>query len=149
MLVKRINLGSIPVGIYEADENIPKGRAVVVKNGKVHLPSTKTEAENIFGLATLVIDSKEGGDVADHNVIPAGKKVVVYTLVSKNMWGTTEFVDGTYAEGDDLTVAYADDNKGKLIKAGSNAGVDDATPLFTVAEVGKAGSYDLLDFFVK
>lgn len=143
MLVKRIDLGSIPNGLYVAGEDIEKGRAVVLKNGKLYKPTTKEEAGRVMGLATLAIDTKEGGDVADHNVIKAGTRPVVYTLVSGNMWGTTEFVDGINV-GDDLAVSYTGADAGKLMKAG----VDD-TPLFTAEHLGKAGSYDLLDFYVK
>lgn len=148
MLVKRIDKGSIPVGLYEAGEDLVKGRAVVLKNGKLYHPSTKSEAEAVMGFCTLRIESIEGGDIADHNVIKAGKKAVVYTLVKMNMWGTTEFV-GTPVAGDNLSVAYAGTDKGKLIKSGATAGVDDASPAFTADEVGAAGSYALLDFFVK
>lgn len=145
MLVKRIDLGSLPIGLYVAGEDIVKGRAVVVKDGKLYHPATKAEADKPLGFATLVIDTKEGGDIADHNVIKAGKRAVVYTLVQNNMWGTTEFTG--VAVGDELAVIYTGENAGKLTKAGGVA--TDAVALFKADELGKAGSHDLLDFFVK
>jgi len=148
MLVKRIDLGSIPLGLYLTGEDIPKGSAVVLKSNKIYLPSTKAEAGAVLGFATLVIEDEAGGDIADHDVVKSGKPVVVYTLVRNNMWGTTRYV-GTPVQGDSLAVAYAGADKGKLIKAGANAGVDDATPLFTAEKIGSAGSYALMDVFVK
>ncbi len=148
MLVKRIDLGSIPLGIYETGEDIEKGRAVVLKSGKIHKPSTKAEAESALGFATLAIDDMSGGDVVDHNTVKSGKKVIVYTLVSSDMWGTTEFVSGI-SDGDDICVSYESGKEGMLVKSGVTAGVDDSAPLFTAHSIGKAGSYDLLEVFVK
>lgn len=149
MLVKRIDLGAIPNGLYVTGEDIPKGSAVVMKNGKVYLPSTKDEAEKIFGLATLFIDEPAGGDMSHHNVIKAGSRAVVYTLVKNNMWGTTEFVGKSFNAGDSVSVAYAEDNRGKLIKSGKTANLDDAEPLFEVFEVSQAGSYPMLEVYVR
>lgn len=148
MLVKRIDLGSIPVGLYVAGEDLIKGTAVVLKNGKLYNPTTKAEAESVMGFVTLRIDTNAGGDVADHDVIKADKKCTVYSLVKANMWGTTALVSGI-AEGDDVSVSYKAGEKGKLVKSGSTAGTNDAKALFTADCVGKAGSYDLVDVIVK
>lgn len=140
MLVKRIDKNSIPVGLYEAGEDIVKGRAVCLKNGKVMLPSSAEDVANLLGFATYRIEDVAGGDIADHDLIPAGKKVVVYTLAKDNMWGTTEFV-GDLVAGDKLTVNFST-NKGKLVK------VTTEEPLFEVFEVGHAGSYPMIDIIV-
>lgn len=144
MLVKRIDKNSIPVGLYDAGEDLVKGRAVVVKNGKVMYPTTAEEAGAPLGFATLRIDTDGGGDIADHDIVPKGKKVVVYTLQKNNMWGTTEF-DGELEVGDGLVVSYASDGTaGKLVKA-----TEGITPLFEVYELTRAGSYPMIDVIVK
>lgn len=142
MLLKRIDLGSIPVGFYKAGEDIVKGRAVVVRDNEVYHCATADEAKNPLGFATLVIDTKEGGDIADHDVIKKGKPVVVYTIVKNNMWGTTEFV-GDLKVGDKLAVDYSEGNEGKLIKATA-----EDTAIAEVFDFSKAGSYDVVDFML-
>ena len=142
MLVKRIDLGSIPMGLYDAGEELIKGRAVVLKEGKLFHPSTVKEANAVLGFCTHRIEVKSGGDIADHDTIPMGKKAVVYTLVKNNMWGTTEFV-GSPEAGDELSVAFAGTDKGKLVVGGTGA------VKFDVFEVTFAGSYPMIDFIVK
>lgn len=141
MLVKRIDSGSIPVGLYEAGEDLVKGRAVVLKNGKVFLPSSADDLKNLMGFVTLVIDEAGGGDIANHDTIKDGKKCVVYSLIKNNIWGTTEF-SGTLKNGDMLTVDYTT-NKGKLVKV-----IGEGTALFQVFEMGVAGSYAMADVLV-
>jgi hypothetical protein len=151
MLSKRIDLGSIPMGIYEAGEELTKGRAVVVKTGKLYHPTTKDEAGAVLGLCTYRVESPEGGEIADHDTIPSGTKAVVYTLVSNNMWATSEFVGvvGDFTAGDDVSVSYKAGEEGQLVKSGADAGENDATPLFSFYESSYAGSYDMIDVFVK
>jgi hypothetical protein len=108
MLQKRIDLGSQPFGLAIAGEDIVKGSAVVVKvvDGelKAFLPTTEAEANAVKGFATFRIE-EEGKADKDFDVIKAGKRLVIYTLVKDNMWATTEFT-GTLSADDNLVVGY-------------------------------------------
>jgi GH43 family beta-xylosidase len=148
MLNKRINLGSIPIGLYEAGEAIPKGSAVVKRDGKIYLPTTQAEADAALGFATLIIEVPEGGDYADHNVIPAGKKVVVYTLVKNNRWGTTEF-SGTINAGDGLVIGYEAGDYGKLRVRTAGEVSGSRVVMFECVEKYNAGSVPMIDVDVK
>lgn len=140
MLHKRIDLGSIPWGLAIAGENIVKGSAVVIKledgEHKAYLPTTADEADAVKGFATFRIETVEGAD-KDHDVIKAGQRFTIYTLVKSNMWATSEFV-GELVAGDELVVAHTGDDKGKLRKVTSPAD-DDRETLFTVFDVAGAG----------
>lgn len=86
MLSKRIDLGSKPIGLYNAKAELAKGRLVKFEGQQVVYATNDDEA---VGFCTLRIDTQYGG-VLDHDVIPAGKKVVVYTLDKEDIWLTTE-----------------------------------------------------------
>lgn len=141
MLAKRTDLGSIPFGLGTAKQDLVKGRLVKYDpvTGEVDYATTADEA---YGFCTLRIDTNEGGDIADHDVIPKGKKPVVYTLVNGNIWLTTE-VDGidTLKKGDGLVP----DAEGKLKKG--DAG--EAKVKFFVNEVENAGSYPAVSVLVR
>ena len=153
MLQKRIDLGSIPFGLAVAGEDIVKGSAVVVKvdNGvlKAFYPSTADEADSVKGLATFRIEAAEGAD-KDHDVIKAGKPVVIYTLVKDNMWATTQFV-GTPAKGDELVVGFEAADKGKLRvkKATGEEGRKSQFVVYEVAAAGAGYSDPMVEVFVK
>lgn len=137
MLNKRIDLGSIPLGLYEAGENLTRGEAVVRgEGGKIYRPATVGEADAVLGFVDLVTDTPEGADV-EHDAIPAGKKVIVRTLVKNNMWGTTEYA-GTVAAGDGLVVGY-ETAAGKL-RAPMKSGEDERPVLFTCECVYAVGT---------
>ena len=133
MLQKRRDLGSIPDGLGVTATAIRKGTAVTRKfvNGVYTFAKPTAKEDEIYGFITLRIDDNEHKD-SYYDVIPAGKKVVVYTLVKNNEWATTEF-DGTLAIGDKCIVSVASGKQGKLVKAE----VSD-TPLFEVIGVSNA-----------
>lgn len=116
MLQRRIDLGSIPYGLAVAGEDIVKGSAVVTKfdNGvlKAFYPTTQAEADAVKGFATYRIEDVIGND-KDYDVIKAGQRLVIYTLVKDNMWATTQFV-APVNQGDELVVGFDADDKGKL-----------------------------------
>ncbi|WP_336786946.1 hypothetical protein [Paenibacillus sp. MMO-177] len=152
MLQKRIDLGSQPFGLAIAGEDIVKGSAVVVKTVggvlKAFLPTTAAEADAVKGFATFRIEESGGAD-KDFDVIKKDKRLVIYTLVKDNMWGTTQFV-GTPAADTDLVVGYEAD-KGKL-RAHKATGEDTRPALFSAYEVNAAGAgYTdaMIDVFVK
>lgn len=141
MLQKRRDLGSIPDGLCATAVEMTKGRAVIKKFNsstgvyELALPSTAEEAADIYGFVTLRIDEKEYTD-KHHDVIPAGKKAVAYTLVANNEWATSEFV-GELVIGDKLCVEYSGADAGKLKKA------DADTALFEVVRTTPAmGGYE-------
>ena len=111
MLQKRIDLGSIPFGLYKAKDDLVKGRLVKFNHEKAEVEYA-TSDDDAVGFATLYIDTPEGA-TKDHDTIKKGARTVVYTLVKNNVWATTE-VDGidTLKAGDKLK-ASAD---GKLAK---------------------------------
>lgn len=118
MLQKRIDLGSQPFGLAIAGEDLVKGTAVVLKNEggqmKAYAPATQGEADAVVGFVTFRIEEAGGAD-KDFDVIKAGKRLVVYTLVKNNMWGTTQFVDHENVKaGAGLVVDFSAENKGKL-----------------------------------
>lgn len=116
MLQKRIDKGSIPWGLAILGEDVVKGSAVCVKidSGvlKAYYPATQAEADAVKGFATYRFEKSEGAD-KDYEIMKAGTRVVIYTLVKDNMWGTTQF-SGTVAVGDELVVGYETNDKGKL-----------------------------------
>lgn len=116
MLQKRVDLGSIPYGLAVAGEDLVKGSAVVVKveSGvlKAYCPTTQAEADSVKGFVTYRMEHEEGAD-KDYETLKAGSRVVIYTLVKNNMWGTTQF-SGTLSVGDALVVGYGSGDKGKL-----------------------------------
>ncbi len=117
MLQKRIDLGSIPYGLAIAGEDLVKGSAVVVKNVggilKAFYPTTEAEAHAVRGFVTFRIEEVGKAD-KDFDTLKAGQRIVVYTLVNNNQWGTTQF-SGTVAEHDELVVDF-DTAKGTLRK---------------------------------
>ena len=117
MLQKRRDLGSIPDGLGVTAEAIRKGTAVTRKfvDGVYTYAKPAAEADEIYGFITLRIDDNEHPD-SHYDMIPAGKKAVVYTLVKNNEWATTEF-DGELAIGDKCNVSYTGETAGKLVKA--------------------------------
>jgi len=132
MLQKRIDLGSIPFGLYKTKDEMVKGRLVKFnqKDETLEYATSDTDA-NAF--VTLRIETNAGGDIADHDKIAKGKKAVAYTLVKDNIWGTTE-VEGidTVKVGDKLTCG-AD---GKLKKGEGK---------FVVTDVTHFGSFPAVD----
>ncbi len=123
MLQKRIDLGSIPFGLYETKDEMVKGRLVKF-NQKDRLLEYATSDAEVNAFITLRIEDNTGGDIADHDKIKKGVKAVAYTLVKDNIWGTTE-VEGIDAlkVGDKLTCG-AD---GKLAKGEGKFVVTDLT----------------------
>jgi len=123
MLQKRIDLGSIPFGLYETKDEMVKGRLVKF-NQKDRLLEYATSDAEANAFITLRIEDNTGGDIADHDKIKKGVKAVAYTLVKDNIWGTTE-VEGIDAlkVGDKLTCG-AD---GKLAKGEGKFVVTDLT----------------------
>lgn len=123
MLQKRIDLGSIPFGLYETKDEMVKGRLVKL-NQKDRLLEYATSDAEANAFITLRIEDNTGGDIADHDKIKKGVKAVAYTLVKDNIWGTTE-VEGIDAlkVGDKLTCG-AD---GKLAKGEGKFVVTDLT----------------------
>lgn len=116
MLQKRIDLGSQPFGLAIAGEDIVKGSAVVVKltdgEWKAFLPTSEAEANSVKGFATFRIEENGKADT-EFDIIKSGKRLVIYTLVKDNMWGTTEFT-GTIADGTKLVVGYETGDFGML-----------------------------------
>lgn len=132
MLQKRIDLGSIPFGLYKTKDEMVKGRLVKFNQKDETLEYATSDADaNAF--VTLRIETNAGGDIADHDKIAKGKKAVAYTLVKDNIWGTTE-VEGidTVKVGDKLTCG-AD---GKLKKGEGK---------FVVTDVTHFGSFPAVD----
>ena len=123
MLQKRIDLGSIPFGLYKTKDEMVKGRLVKF-NHKDGLLEYATKDDEATAFVTLRIDTRDGGDIADHDKIAKDKKAVAYTLVKDNIWSTTE-VEGIDAAqvGDKLTCG-AD---GKLAKGEGKFVVTDKT----------------------
>lgn len=123
MLQKRIDLGSIPFGLYKTKDEMVKGRLVKF-NHKDGLLEYATKDDEATAFVTLRIDTRDGGDIADHDKIAKDKKAVAYTLVKDNIWSTTE-VEGIDAVqvGDKLTCG-AD---GKLAKGEGKFVVTDKT----------------------
>lgn len=132
MLQKRIDLGSIPFGLYKTKDEMVKGRLVKFNQKDELLEYATSDAEaNAF--VTLRIEDNAGGDIADHDIIKKDVRAVAYTLVKDNIWGTTE-VDGIDAlkVGDKLTCG-AD---GKLAKGEGK---------FVVTDVTHFGSFPAVD----
>lgn len=132
MLQKRIDLGSIPFGLYKTKDEMVKGRLVKFNQKDETLEYATSDADaNAF--VTLRIETNAGGDIADHDKIAKGKKAVAYTLVKDNIWGTTE-VDGiaTLAIGDKLTCG----TDGKLKKGDGK---------FVVTDITHFGSFPAVD----
>ena len=124
MLQKRRDLGSIPDGLGVTGSEMVKGTAVkrTIKSGVITFEKPTAATDEIYGFITLRIDDKDYTDKY-HDVIPAGKKAVVYTLVKNNEWATSEFT-GELAVGDKCCVEYSGANAGKLRKiTGSETGL--------------------------
>lgn len=123
MLQKRIDLGSIPFGLYKTKDEMVKGRLVKF-NHKDGLLEYATKDDEATAFVTLRIETNAGGDIKDHDKIAKDKKAVAYTLVKDNIWSTTE-VEGidTLQVGDKLTCG-AD---GKLAKGEGKFIVTDKT----------------------
>lgn len=139
MIIRRIGLGSLDLGLYEAGEDLVKGRVVCLKSGKIVYPTATTDVA--LGFVNGAIDTNEGSDL-DYDVVKKGKKVTVQTLVKNNMFATTEY-DGTLASGDELTFEV---NTGKVIKAVAETTAD---ALFVCDSMSKAGGHDFCELFVK
>lgn len=116
MLQKRRDLGSIPDGLGVTASEMKKGIAVVRKfnEGVYTYEKPSTKDDEIYGFVTLRIDEDEHKD-SYYDVIPKGKKAVVYTLAKNNEWATTEFV-GTLSVGDKCGVGFTGENAGKITK---------------------------------
>lgn len=125
MLAKRIDLGSKPLGLWDSEVELEKGRLVKLENQKVVYATSDQDA---MGFCTLRIETNEGGELTDHNTILKGKKPVIYTLDKNDIWLTTE-CDGIeeLKIGDKVTCGA----EGKLKKAEGDA-------LFEVTEITKA-----------
>lgn len=143
MLQKRIDLGSQPYGLAIAGEDIVKGSAVFVKvvagELKAFYPTTEAEANDVKGFATRRVETAFGSD-KEHDVIKAGQRFTIQTLVKDNIWATSQFV-GTPAKETGLVVGFTDaTDKGKL-RARTAGEVTASRPVkFTVFELGTAGS---------
>ena len=123
MLQKRIDLGSIPFGLYKTKDEMVKGRLVKFnqKDGLLEYATSDAEA-NAF--VTLRIEDNAGGDIADHDKIKKDVRAVAYTLVKDNIWGTTEVESiETVKVGDKLTCG----TDGKLKKGEGKFVVTDVT----------------------
>lgn len=132
MLQKRIDLGSIPFGLYKTKDEMVKGRLVKFNQKDELLEYATSDAEaNAF--ITLRIEDNAGGDIADHDKIKKDVRAVAYTLVKDNIWGTTE-VEGieTVKVGDKLTCG----TDGKLKKGEGK---------FVVTDVTHFGSFPAVD----
>ena len=90
MLQKRIDLGSIPFGLYKTKDEMVKGRLVKF-NQKDELLEYATKDDEANAFITLRIETNAGGDIADHDKIAKGVRAVAYTLVKDNIWSTTNF----------------------------------------------------------
>lgn len=132
MLQKRIDLGSIPFGLYKTKDEMVKGRLVKF-NQKDELLEYATKDDEANAFVTLRIETNAGGDIADHDKIAKGVRAVAYTLVKDNIWSTTE-VDGIDAlqVGDKLTCGA----EGKLAKGEGK---------FVVTDVTHFGSFPAVD----
>lgn len=132
MLQKRIDLGSIPFGLYKTKDEMVKGRLVKF-NQKDQLLEYATKDDEANAFVTLRIETNAGGDIADHDKIAKGVRAVAYTLVKDNIWSTTE-VDGIDAlkVGDKLTCGA----EGKLAKGEGK---------FVVTDVTHFGSFPAVD----
>lgn len=132
MLQKRIDLGSIPFGLYKTKDEMVKGRLVKF-NQKDELLEYATKDDEANAFITLRIETNAGGDIADHDKIAKGVRAVAYTLVKDNIWSTTE-VDGIDAlkVGDKLTCGA----EGKLAKGEGK---------FVVTDVTHFGSFPAVD----
>lgn len=118
MLQKRIDFTSIPYGFAIAGEDLTKGDAVIIKIEagveKAYRPTTQAEADAVLGFVTFRIEEQGKAD-KDFDVLKAGSRVVIYTLVKNNMWATTQFI-GALVKGDQLVVDFTPTDKGKLRK---------------------------------
>lgn len=132
MLQKRIDLGSIPFGLYKTKDEMVKGRLVKF-NQKDELLEYATKDDEANAFVTLRIETNAGGDIKDHDKIAKGVRAVAYTLVKDNVWSTTE-VDGIDAlkVGDKLTCGA----EGKLAKGEGK---------FVVTDVTHFGSFPAVD----
>lgn len=132
MLQKRIDLGSIPFGLYKTKDEMVKGRLVKF-NQKDELLEYATKDDEANAFVTLRIETNAGGDIADHDKIAKGVRAVAYTLVKDNIWSTTE-VTGIDAlkVGDKLTCGA----EGKLAKGEGK---------FVVTDVTHFGSFPAVD----
>lgn len=120
MLQKRIDKGSIPIGLFRVAQDTKKGTAVIKKyNGstkKFELvkPSTEEEALAFDGFVTLDIESNEHKE-SYYDTVKKGSLAVMYTRNPYNEWGTTEF-DGELAVGDTACISHEGDKAGKVVK---------------------------------
>lgn len=113
MLQKHRDLGSMPDGLMKTKVEMTKGMAVArklnaeTKQYEICLPA---EGDVIYGFVDARIDEKIYR-FSEYDVIPAGKRAVVYTLVKDNEWRTDQF-EGELAIGDLCAVG----TNGKLVK---------------------------------
>lgn len=114
-LQKHRDLGSMPDGLMKTKVELTKGMAVTrrLNNGvyEIDLPAT---GDAIYGFVDARIDEKVYRFSA-YDVIPAGTRAVVYTLVKDNEWRTDQF-EGQLTVGDLCAVG----TNGKLVKTTNN-----------------------------
>lgn len=110
-LQKHRDLGSMPDGLMKTKVELTKGMAVTRRlvDGvyEIDLPAT---GDTIYGFVDARIDEKVYR-FSEYDVIPAGKRAVVYTLVKDNEWRTDQF-EGSLVVGDLCAVG----TNGKLVK---------------------------------
>lgn len=115
MLQKRIDNGSIAYGTAIAGENIVKGSLVrlvtVAGVEKAMLCTVLTQADAVgFAYTPVATDL---GTIKDNDIIKIGKRLIIYTLNTGNVWATTQFTpDVGLIAG--AFCSIADDGKIKL-----------------------------------
>lgn len=130
MLQKHRDLGSMPDGLMKTKVEMTKGMAVArklnaeTKQYEICLPEA---GDTIYGFVDARIDEKIYR-FSEYDVIPAGKRAVVYTLVKDNEWRTDQFT-GELAVGDLCAVG----TDGKLVKT-----EDATTAVFEIVGVQAA-----------
>lgn len=133
MLQKRINKNSIPYGLAVAGVELTKGALVeltyVAGVATAILPSS-VAAGKVYGFAFNTVRDDEG-TYKTKDKIPAGARLVIYSLEQHDEWATSEYVAGTIAVGDKVTFATT----GKIV------GIAASEPaLFVVTDIEAAGS---------
>lgn len=111
MLSKRIDLNSIPFGLYKTKQDMVKGRLVKFNDKTAELEYAEKDDE-AQAFITLRMETMEGSDQS-LDTIKKGTRAVAYTLVPNNIWATSE-VEGIdkLNVGDPLNCA----KEGKLSK---------------------------------
>ena len=122
----RVTTASIPDGLMECDVELTKGMIVARKlvDGKYKIVLPESEGAEVYGFVTLRED--EAVYKASHyDVIPAGKKAVVYTMVKDHEWRTDQFAEGL-VQGDKVCAG----TNGKLMKhAGTGSAIGEVIGL--------------------